>query len=89
MIANSTSLSCQLIMDSRPNNVAVGYTKTYDSAMMKLVPLLGKISLENGINQSSLGSPSGRRTITDLSASNANENVSGGKESLVARSMED
>ena len=76
-------------MASLPNNVAVGCTKTYDSAMMKLVALLNRISSKHGIDQRSRGSRSGQRTITDLSASSANENVSGGKESLVARSMED
>ena len=76
-------------MDSRPNNVAVGCTTTYDSATMRLVWLFRETSLKNGINQNSHGSSSGRRTITDLSADNANENASGGKESLVARSTED
>ena len=75
-------------MASLPNNVAVGCMKTYDSAMLTRVQLLSKISLKNGIDQSSLGSPSGWRTITNLNASNANENVSGGKESLVARITE-
>ena len=89
MIASNTSLLCQSIMDSRPNNVAVGCTTTYDSATMRLVPLLKARSLKNGINQNSLGSSSGRRTITDLSANNANENASDGKESLVARITED
>ena len=81
MIATSTSLIYQSIMDSLPNTVAVGCMKTYDSAMLTLVQLLSKISLKNGIDQSSLGSPSGWRTITNLNASNANENVRGGKES--------
>ena len=78
-------------MDSRPNNVAVGCTTAYDSATMRLVSLFKARSLKNGINQNqnSLGSSSGRRTITDLSANNANENASGGKESFVARITED
>ena len=77
------------MMDSLPNNVAVGCTTGYDSATMRLVALFKARSLQNGINQNSLGSSSGRRTITDLSADNANENASGGKESLVVRSTED
>ena len=89
MIASNTSLLCQSIMDSRPNNVAVGCTTTYDSATMRLVLLLKARSLKNGINQNSLGSSSGRRTITDLSANNAKQSDSGGKESLVARITED
>ena len=89
MIASNTSLLYQSIMDSRPNNVAVGCTTTYDSATMRLVPLLKARSLKNGINQNSLGSSSGRRTITDLSANNAKQSDSGGKESLVARITED
>ena len=89
MIASNTSLLCQSIMDSRPNNVAVGCTTAHDSATMRLVSLFKARSLKNGINQNSLGSSSGRRTITDLSANNANESDSGGKESLVARITED
>ena len=77
------------MMDTLPNNVAVGCTTAYDSATMRLVSLFRETSLKNGINQNSHGSFSGRRTITDLSANNANENASGGKESLVARSTED
>ena len=77
------------MMDSLPNNVAVGCTTAYDSATMRLVSLFKARSPKNGINQNSPGSSSGRRTITDLSANNANENASGGKESLVARSTED
>ena len=57
MIASNTSLLYQSIMDSRPNNVAVGCTTTYDSATMKLVSLFRETSLKNGINLNSLGSP--------------------------------
>ena len=80
MIASNTALHYQSMMDSRPNNVAVGCTTAYDSATMRLVWLFKATSLKNGINQNSLGSSSGRRTITDLSANNANENASDGKD---------